>query len=138
MIDRFISTHFKLGEFTCKCGCETPEILIPRIEALAQVIDAQFRSPLGPTKIISGYRCTAHNLREGGSRESRHVFGDAADIAVYDLKTGAWILGLWLAGWASAKMDAGELLAGGLGTYASKPYTLHFDMRGTVARWRKP
>ena len=138
MIDRFISTHLKLSEFACHCGCEMPQTIEAKIEALAQVLDAHFRDTLGPTKIISGYRCATHNLREGGAPDSRHVYGDAADIAVYDLRTGKWILGLWLAGWAAAKQDAGAIPIGGIGTYESKPYTLHFDTRGSIARWRRP
>lgn len=126
-----LSSHFALSEFECKCGCEMPAEVLARVTRLAKDIDTAFRIGLGmPVKIISGYRCRAHNKAVGGAANSRHILGDAADIQIQGLS------GEWLAGYAEAQILLGVLPEGGVGTYKDKPATLHYDQRGKRARWR--
>lgn len=71
-----IAPHFLLREFQCPC-CLTVRLrpeLLDRLEAL--------RGRWGPMRITSGYRCLKHNSEVGGVRNSRHMIGAAADVAV--------------------------------------------------------
>ena len=131
--DRQLTRHFRLSEFACKCSAcaGVPEHLLASIEGLAANLETGIRGPLGmAVSVISGYRCEAHNRAIGGASDSRHIHGDAADIQIDGLD------GLWLAGWTEAQIKAGTMAQGGVGTYESKPRTLHYDTRGTRARWR--
>lgn len=70
--------YFKKSEFTCKCGCgETPmnKDFVFRLDSL--------RERLGEQMVVtSGYRCLEHNKAVGGSPNSQHLKGRAADVAV--------------------------------------------------------
>lgn len=67
---------FKKEEFACSCGCGENNIN----EALIDVLD-KIRAECGfPFHITSGYRCEKHNAAVGGSKNSAHVDGLAADI----------------------------------------------------------
>lgn len=122
--------HFTLGELRCKCGCEPSREVEARLEQLSWGLE-RLRADVGqPITVISGYRCLEHNAAVGGAPKSRHIEGDAADI-----KTAGWT-GEQLRALAERLIAAGELPEGGLGTYASKPRTLHLDQRGEHARWR--
>ncbi len=78
MNDIKVSENFKLREFQCKCGCQTVKLdneLLRRLQAI--------RAEAGrPVRINSGYRCPSHNRAVGGAAQSRHMIGDAADIAI--------------------------------------------------------
>lgn len=68
--------HFRVSEFTCKCGCGlnlTDQRLIDLCEKI--------RSELGvPVRVSSGTRCERHNARVGGVKGSYHTQGLAADL----------------------------------------------------------
>lgn len=68
--------HFSRYEFDCPCGrCSMTKHdteLSQRLETL--------RTLVGPLHVSSGYRCPSHNAAVGGSRNSMHVAGRAADI----------------------------------------------------------
>lgn len=67
--------HFKLSEFSCKCGCNH----LPK-DKIMLIMD-QVREDYGHSIIISsGKRCAAHNKKIGGAPKSRHVVGDACDL----------------------------------------------------------
>ena len=69
--------HFKVSEFTCKCGCGTNNI-DQRIIDMAQKI----REEIGEAvRVNSGYRCDKHNARVGGVKGSFHTKGLAADLS---------------------------------------------------------
>jgi uncharacterized protein YcbK (DUF882 family) len=73
-----ISEHFDREEFACKCGCGYDTVDVELIEVLEKVrcyFDA-------PVTISSGCRCSVHNAAVGGSLNSQHVLGRAADINV--------------------------------------------------------
>lgn len=127
MSDTQIGRYFKEHEMECKCRKCLKTIfdanLIRKLDAL--------REDLGrPVTITSGYRCEAHNRAVGGSPNSQHLLGKAADIAVYEYKLNGKVL---------PRMTAAELLPyaekhgfDGIGLYS---WGLHVDVRGYKARW---
>lgn len=93
-------------------------------------------------RVHSGFRTPLHNAGvEGAARDSRHLYGDAADVAIdadgdgrftfvdaYQVERAVeWV----------ERLHPG--LAGGLGVYSSRrwptPY-VHIDARGERKRWR--
>lgn len=93
--------HFKPEEFKCKCGtCGMYMVqseLIVRLELLRCIWGR-------PIYITSGLRCTSHNQRVGGAKNSRHLVGCAADLSV----TGA---GVDLEEWARFKALARQMFS---------------------------
>ena len=80
------SKFFKQREFACKCGCGYGLKDGDVSEELLQKLD-QAREEAGvPFVIRSGCRCAKHNSsdRVKGAKESAHLTGMAADIAVND------------------------------------------------------
>jgi len=51
-----------------------------RIELLASRVLQPVRNRFGPIKITSGFRCPELNVKIGGSANSNHCLGEAADI----------------------------------------------------------
>ena len=70
-----LSKHFSRWEFECSCGCGTNPIHIELVECLQSV-----REKVGPLTINSGCRCKRHNNNVGGTSESSHLIGWAADL----------------------------------------------------------
>ena len=69
--------HFKVSEFTCKCGCGKNNI-DQRVLDMAETI----RKTLGvPVHVNSGCRCEKHNKAVGGVKSSKHLKGLAADLS---------------------------------------------------------
>ena len=75
--DKF-SEHFSKSEFACHhCG-QVGNIHPKLIELLEKL-----RTNCGkPIHINSGYRCPIHNANVGGVKNSQHVLGTAADLAI--------------------------------------------------------
>lgn len=68
--------HFKVSEFTCKCGCGKNNI-DQRVIDMAETI----RKALGvPVRVTSGCRCEKNNKAVGGTTGSFHIQGKAADL----------------------------------------------------------
>jgi uncharacterized protein YcbK (DUF882 family) len=93
-------------------------------------------------RVHSGFRTPAHNSGvEGAARDSRHLYGDAADVAIDADGDGRFTL-----------IDAYNVeravdwierlhpeLVGGMGVYSSRRFTtpyVHIDARGDRKRWR--
>lgn len=74
-----ISEHFKLSEFKSP-GTDTVKYDTD-ILAMLEKIRAHFG---GPIQITSGYRTPAYNKKVGGSTNSAHMDGRAADFKVKD------------------------------------------------------
>ena len=114
-----LSKHFDREEFACKCG-ECRAIAVDK--ALIDVLENVRTTFNQPVTITSGYRCPMHNLKVGGSRNSWHLTGKAADIVVANV---------------SAR-DVSSFLKNeyasqyGIGTYDD--FT-HIDVRDVKARW---
>jgi len=70
--------HFKLQEFDCKCGCGSNNMQLYFLDMLERARTAANT----PFVITSGFRCPAHNRKEGGKRNSDHLTGEGADIEI--------------------------------------------------------
>lgn len=76
-----ISNHFHSTEFRCKCGCRIIKIdenLVNKLENIYTKLNAS------KCIISSGYRCSKHDKRVGGSGTGQHTKGLAADCIYYD------------------------------------------------------
>ena len=117
MNDLQVSENFRLREFECKDGSHQ---VVLHSELLRRLQD--LRSALGrPVYITSGYRNREHNARVGGSPNSYHLRGMAADIRVPGVNTRDL---------AAAAREAGFR---GIGIYNS---FVHVDVRINRAEWR--
>ncbi len=72
------SKYFKPHEFECKCGCGLNNVS----DELIDLLDAAREEAGVPFIITSGCRCGEHNRKVGGSENSAHLRGLAADIRV--------------------------------------------------------
>lgn len=80
----YVTDHFRMSEFDCRDG--TPynplwveEHLLPLCLNL-EVIREHFGNK--KITILSGYRTKSHNTFVGGSKNSFHILGEAADFRV--------------------------------------------------------
>jgi len=111
-----LTENFSRSEFCCKCGCGFDDINQTIVDLLQQVRDF-FDAPV---KITSGCRCPEHNKTVGGSPNSQHLLGTAADFKVRHVPP-------------SVVHEFCEgLNPGGLGSY---PTFTHMDCRHGRARW---
>ncbi|HEU6453294.1 MAG TPA: hypothetical protein VFT57_17885 [Gemmatimonadaceae bacterium] len=156
-----LSEHFRLRDFLTHDQDDVwPKYLVLReelIDKLELVLDDLRRSghPVDNVIVLSGFRTPAYNLAlgdaSGRARESRHQFGDAADIII-DANRDGRMDDLDMDG----RSDVGDVrvveraververlhpdLVGGLGLYQamgpSGPFA-HIDVRGEAARWTR-
>ena len=134
-----ITKHFSLDEMKCKDGTTVPKKDLTTVKALFMCLE-RIRAEFGkPIKIISGYRTVSYNKKCGGTQPdykngkvvegtgSRHLYSMAADIVIDGVKPGE----------VSRKIreliDEGAILQGGVGLYPGR--FVHYDIRGTAARW---
>ncbi len=116
MNDIRVAANFHLWEFECRDGSHQ---VVLHSELLRRLQD--LRSNLGrPVYIISGYRNPEHNAQVGGSPQSYHLQGRAADIHVPGVSPREL---------AAAAREAGFR---GIGTYSS---FVHVDVRRERAAW---
>ena len=122
-----LSKNFNLKEFESKDGSSTPLEITKNLQELAINLQV-FRDKIGtPITINSGYRSPKHNEAIGGVRDSQHVLGFAGDLKVKGMRpteVHAMIENL---------IKEGKMKQGGLGLY---PTFVHYDIRGTKARWK--
>ena len=110
-----ITEHFQEDEFRCKCGCGDVKL----DKQLAYGLETLRRILKKPIHINSAYRCEEHNQSVGGSVNSQHLVGTAADIHVE--------------GVAPDEIHKHACnIFDGVGLYDS---FVHVDVRGTKARW---
>jgi uncharacterized protein YcbK (DUF882 family) len=71
-----LSRDFSRSEFVCHhCG------LLPHLNhELLEVLQHMRTRKKLPLRIVSGYRCVAHNAAVGGSPRSQHCVARAADV----------------------------------------------------------
>lgn len=79
-----LSKNFTSDEFDCKCKgyCSKTEIDPKLVEYLQKIRDYFGK----PVIINSAYRCDKHNKAVGGASQSKHKYGQAADIKVSGIK----------------------------------------------------
>ena len=147
-----LSPHLRLSDFVVHdAQDEFPKYLHVReslLDKLELVVDeiAQMRgrSPASVTlHVASGFRSPAHNGElSGTAQDSRHMYGDAADIAIDANNDGKLteIDARLVAAAAEVVERKYPDLVGGIGLYittegAGWPY-VHIDTRGHRARWR--
>ena len=154
-----LSTHFVVSDFlTHDQPSVWPKVLVIRLPLLdkLELISAELVA-LGRTpavRVMSGFRTPQYNALGVGSRggragDSRHMYGDAADIYVDadgdgrmdDLDRDGRITtrdARWLAQLAARVEGVYPGLTGGIGIYRANavhgPF-VHVDVRGTAARW---
>ena len=156
--DTRVSEHFRLRDFVSHDQKEVwpkyvvlREPLLDKLELVIEDLNDHGVNAEG-MRIRSGFRTPAHNFAvrgEGSARDSRHQFGDAADVFIDQEGNGKMsdLNGDGKVNFADVKMilDAVERvearypeLVGGTGLYAysgrSGPFA-HIDVRGTRARW---
>lgn len=109
-----LSPHFSRGEFADRSTGDRygpPEELVQVLERIRALRPA-------PLVILSGHRCCGRNAAIGGASESRHIAGDAADIAP-----------------GRATVSEAEA-AGAVGIGEKSGWAVHVDVRpGPPARW---
>jgi len=121
-----LTNNFYLKEFESKDGADTPEDVLCNLRLVAEQLQI-LRDYCGvPIKINSGYRSPEHNESIGGSKNSQHKLGRAADIVIQGMKPNdTHKLIEYLIGKEVLKI-------GGLGSYNT--FT-HIDIRDNKARW---
>ena len=118
-----LSTNFKSTEFDCHGSgcCSYTDIDIKLVEYLQKI-----RTHFGKSiTITSGYRCEKHNKRVGGSTNSYHRKGQAADIVVSGVAP------------SEVAKYAESIGVLGIGLYEtnSDGYFVHIDTRTKKAFW---
>ena len=116
--------------------------LLDKLELVFEEILRWRGSPQGGSvdvSVRSGFRTPLHNRRvPRAATDSRHQFGDAADVAVDANGDGkvTWV-DVGLIARAVEAVERGHPdLVGGLGTYHRKAPYAHIDVRGRRVRWR--
>lgn len=114
-----LSANFRVREFACRDGSDAVFVAPALVELLQKI-----RSHFGRAVTInSGYRTAAYNKKVGGTAQSQHLYGTAADIVVKDVTPAQ------VAAYAETLLPG----TGGIGTYAD---FVHIDVRAAKSRWR--
>lgn len=158
-LDLRVSEHFRLGQFVTKDQFTTwPKFVVLRealLDKLELVIEelGNMGYAVGHLQVMSGFRHPFYNAqgvgKGGRARESRHMFGDAADVFVDndgdgmlddldgDGRVTVYDIDLIILAVERVERQHPEL-TGGMGRYhgtnAHGPF-VHIDVRGTAARW---
>jgi uncharacterized protein YcbK (DUF882 family) len=131
-----LTEHFHWWEFDCRDGTPVPENLRDNVRALARALEV-IRHAAGDraVTVMSGYRTPAYNKVCNAAGHSQHMEGRAADIRIAGL-TPRQVRAIVLACIARR-----EIPQGGVGIYLPPkhdPGWVHYDIRGTAARWTDP
>jgi len=121
-----LSPNFSVWEFASKDGAAFPLDVLKNLQKLAQNLEVIRAEVNRPILITSGYRSLAHNAKVGGAKNSLHTLGKAADFKVQGISP------IELGSIIEQLIAAGKIEQGGLGIY---PTWVHYDNRGTKARW---
>lgn len=80
--EKFVSMNFRVREFRCKDGSD--RILI--CDALVTLVQS-IRDHFGkPVTFNSAYRTPSWNKKQGGAKNSQHLYGKACDVVVAGVK----------------------------------------------------
>lgn len=116
-----LSKNFSRFEWTCKCGCGEDTVDAELVRVLQDDLRDYYKAPVTVTP-NGGCRCPTHNIDCGGSDESQHMQGKAADVKVKGVSPQAVFTYL------NRKFPNRY----GLGNY--RTFT-HLDVRKGKARW---
>lgn len=121
-----MTRNFTLESDLNRPGFELSEDIRANLLELAtnlEVLRAHFNQPIN---VNSAYRSPKHNALVGGSKNSQHLLGKAADVAIVGIPSGE------VADAIEFLIEMGLMKEGGVGRYNT--FT-HYDIRGTKARW---
>ncbi|MEX2179916.1 MAG: D-Ala-D-Ala carboxypeptidase family metallohydrolase [Gemmatimonadaceae bacterium] len=152
-LDLAVSKHLRLRHFvTHDDQAEVwPKyvVLSPRLLDKLELVFAEVERKNEGTAALqleldvhSGFRTPGHNRRiSGAAQDSRHQYGDAADVVVDANRNGRFDQNDYRLVVAAVEVVERMYpdLSGGLGIYASRRYSkpyVHIDARGRKSRWR--
>ena len=150
-VDLPLTKHLVMGDFIAsddRNAWPRYVALSPKLLDKLELVVAEIATLRGGSKVNvavdvhSGFRAPAYNRRvRRAAKDSRHQYGDAADIAIDANGDGRFTASdLQLVAWAVDVVEREHPeLAGGLGLYSSRRYNqpyAHIDARGRRARWR--
>jgi uncharacterized protein YcbK (DUF882 family) len=119
-------SYFKISEFDSKDGTEMPSDVKVNVIELIDNLNV-LRQELGsPLFVNSGYRSPEHNKSIGGSLNSQHLTGKAADIRSNEYTPKQ------IKEKIEELIKVGKMKQGGLSAYNT---FVHYDIRGNKARW---
>jgi uncharacterized protein YcbK (DUF882 family) len=149
MLDLQVTKHLKLADFVTHDdqGDVWPKYvaLNPRLLDKLELVFADLGGSVRPDLAVdvhSGFRSPSHNARvPRAASDSRHQYGDAADIAVDADGDGRITMTDELLVMLAVERveDKHPDLVGGLGMYVSRRYAspyVHIDARGKRSRWK--
>ena len=122
-----LTKNFNRQEFDCKDGTKVPDEFLPNVQEVANNLQILRDYLKVPVRVAgSGYRSPKHNKKVGGAKFSQHLTASGADINAdgYTPKE--------LAKEIEKLIKEGKMKEGGIGIY---PNFVHYDIRGTKARW---
>lgn len=121
-----LTKNFYREEFDCRDGSIIPPELMKNVQELADNLQI-LRDDIGePIHVNSGYRTPTYNKKIGGAPNSQHKKAKAGDITAKSFTPKQ------LAARIEKLIKAGKMKQGGIGVY---PGFVHYDVRGTKARW---
>jgi uncharacterized protein YcbK (DUF882 family) len=121
-----LTKNFILKEFNCKDGTEVPLSLMANAQLLADNLQVLRDCLEAPIHINSAYRHSEYNSSVGGTSKSQHLLCKAADIRVDSYNP------VQIYETIEMLIEEGSMKDGGIGLYNS---FVHYDVRGTRARW---
>lgn len=121
-----MTKNFSEEEFDCMDGSIMPINVYHNMVKVANQLQT-LRNYIGkPIRVNSAYRSEDYNKVIGGVKNSQHIMGRAADIVVKGMTP------IEVSKIIEELINKGDMLQGGLGIYSS---FVHYDIRGTKARW---
>jgi len=121
-----LTKNFSIDEFASRDGVPVPNQYYNNVLLLAKNLQV-LRDRLGKNiTISSGYRSPAHNAKVGGTKNSKHKLGQAADIQVQGVRP------IQVYKTIQELIAQGRMMEGGMGIYKN---FVHYDIRGTKTRW---
>lgn len=121
-----LTTNFSKMEFESRDGAVMPNDVLQNVQKLANNLQKVRNVLRQPIHINSGYRSLYHNLAIGGKTNSQHLIGMAADISMKNYTAKDLVIIF------ERMINNGEIKQGGLALYNG---FVHYDIRGTKARW---
>jgi uncharacterized protein YcbK (DUF882 family) len=121
-----LTRNFHLAEFNCRDGRVVPPKYMDNVRQLAHNLQV-LRDEIGEAiHINSCYRPPDYNQKIGGAKNSQHLTASASDITCKSFTPRQ------LAAKIEKLIAQGKMKQGGIGIY---PGFVHYDIRGTRARW---
>ena len=117
-----LTLNFSLFEFCCPC-CGDVFLDTRLVWSLQRLRDLAGK----PIRVTSGFRCRNRNHAVGGTTQSLHCLGRAADIV---------ISGMSVQEMARLAEQVPAFRAGGIGIYPKEGF-IHVDVREKRARWAR-